>query len=464
MSGKSNENVVEDWTVEQIKSLFDEEQGLIDPRIYTDTHLYERELDRIFSRSWLLLGHESHVPKPGDYLATYMGEDPVILVRQKDASLRVFLNQCRHRSMRICRADAGNARAFTCSYHGWAYDISGKLVNVPFESQGYGVLDKEKWSPLQARVATYKGLVFANWDEEASELDAYLGDAAFYMDHMLDRCASGTEAIGGIQKWVIPCNWKFAAEQFCSDMYHAGTVSHLSGIMAGLPEDVELGDVQIPTSGFQFRSDGGGHGTGFYVAEPAMLQAIMGPRVTEYWTDSPAAQTAESRLGSAERARELMAQHMTIFPTCSFLPGINTVRTWHPRGPGEMEVWAFTVVDADAPDEIKEEYRRQTIRTFSAGGVFEQDDGEYWVEIQRVLRGHMARNQSLNAQLGLGQWRTDHPDYPGRISYVYSEEAARGFYRHWSDMMTRSDMSIASHRQGGLTAQGQCDKSIEVAK
>ena len=139
-----------------------EEQGLIDPRIYTDTHLYERELDRIFSRSWLLLGHESHVPKPGDYLATYMGEDPVILVRQKDASLRVFLNQCRHRSMRICRADAGNARAFTCSYHGWAYDISGKLVNVPFESQGYGVLDKEKWSPLQARILTLELRILLN--------------------------------------------------------------------------------------------------------------------------------------------------------------------------------------------------------------------------------------------------------------------------------------------------------------
>ena len=140
------------------------------------------------------------------------------------------------------------------------------------------------------------------------------------------------------------------------------------------------------------------------------------------------------------------------------------MRTWHPRGPGEIEVWAFTVVDADAPDEIKEEYRRQTIRTFSAGGVFEQDDGENWVEIQRVLRGHMARNQTLNAQLGLGQWRTDHPDYPGRISYVYSEEAARGFYQHWSDMMTRSDMSAALHRRSGLTAPGQCGKSIEVAK
>src|SRR3546814_10048703 len=85
---------------------------------------------------------------------------------------------------------------------------------------------------------------------------------------------------------------------------------------------------------------------------------------------------------------------MTVFPTCSFLQGVNRVWTWHPRGPNEVEVWAFTVVDADAPDDIKEEFRRQTLRTFSAGGVFEQDDGENWVEIQRSEE-HTSELQSL---------------------------------------------------------------------
>jgi len=119
---------VTNWTPEAIRGLVDQEKGLLDPRIYADQSLYERELERVFGRSWLLLGHESHVPETGDFLATYMGEDPVVMVRQPDKSIKVFLNQCRHRGMRICRTDAGNAKAFTCSYHGWAYDIAGKLA------------------------------------------------------------------------------------------------------------------------------------------------------------------------------------------------------------------------------------------------------------------------------------------------------------------------------------------------
>lgn len=424
------------WADSDIAALVDTGNGRLDPRIYTDQALYEQELERIFARSWLLLGHESQIAKPGDYLTNYMGEDPVVVARQKDGSIRVFLNQCRHRGMRICRADSGNAKSFTCSYHGWAYNTGGDLVSVPFKDRAFPDLDMEQWGPLQARVETYKGLIFANWDADAPDLDTYLGDAKFYMDHMFDRTEAGTVAIPGVQKWVIPCNWKFAAEQFCSDMYHAGTVSHLSGILAGLPEGVELADVAPPTEGKQYSAPWGGHGTGFYIGDPNLLLAIMGPKITEYWTAGPAAEKAAERLGSLERGTQLMAEHMTIFPTCSFLPGINTVRAWHPRGPHEIEVWAFTVVDADAPEEIKEEYRLQTLRTFSAGGVFEQDDGENWVEIQHVLRGHKARSQSFNAEMGLGQTTTDDPLYPGKISYVYSEEAARGLYTQWGRMMS----------------------------
>lgn len=428
------------WRDSDIQALVRDDTGRLDPRIYTDEDLYQLELERVFGRSWLLLGHETQISKPGDYITNYMGEDPVLVVRQKDGTIAVFLNQCRHRGMRICRADSGNAKAFTCSYHGWAYDTAGNLVNVPFEEEAFSsCLDKKEWSPLKARVETYKGLIFANWDNDAPDLTTYLGDSRFYMDHMLDRTEAGTEAIPGVQKWVIPCNWKFAAEQFCSDMYHAGTTSHLSGILAGLPEGVELADLAPPTVGKQYRAKWGGHGSGFYIGDPNLLIAISGPKIASYWTQGPAAEKAAQRLGSVERGTRVMAQHMTVFPTCSFLPGINTIRTWHPRGPNEVEVWAFTIVDADAPDDIKEEFRRQSSRTFSAGGVFEQDDGENWVEIQHILRGTKARSRPFNMEMGRGKVTEGDPEYPGQISYVYSEEAARGLYTQWARMMISPD-------------------------
>ena len=128
--------------------------------------------------------------------------------------------------------------------------------------------------------------------------------------------------------------------------------------------------------------------------------------------------------------------HMTVFPTFSFLPMIQTLRVWHPRGPGEIEVWAWAVVDRESPPEVKEAVRLGVLRTFSAGGIFEQDDGENWLEIQKVLRGHMARRQKLNLEMGIGHDRSDDPKFPGKINNVYGEEAARGFYRRWAEMIS----------------------------
>ncbi len=163
------------------------------------------------------------------------------------------------------------------------------------------------------QVDSYKGLVFASWDPTAPPLLEYIGDFRFYFDAMFDRDPLGTEVIGGVHKWVFKGNWKFAAEQFCSDMYHA-PISHASAVMA-MATDAELtpeeaADTWTP-GGRQFTS-AGGHGTGFFISPMERNGGVrfMDKVLREYYVEQPSpvrgAARRSARAGPDERARDLV--------------------------------------------------------------------------------------------------------------------------------------------------------------
>src|SRR5499427_6501192 len=104
--------------------------------VYADPGLFELEMERVFGRAWLVLGHESQVRNPGDYFTTRMGREPVIVVRQDKKNIGVLINRCAHRGSKVCAEGSGNTERFVCPYHGWSYDRGGALKAVPFES-GY---------------------------------------------------------------------------------------------------------------------------------------------------------------------------------------------------------------------------------------------------------------------------------------------------------------------------------------
>src|ERR1700733_795437 len=96
-------------------------------RVLADPEIYRLELDRIFTKNWQLVAHETEIPQPGDFVTRRMGNDQVIVARDMKGEVHVSLNMCTHRGMRVCRSDSGNARVHRCIYHGWGFWPGGGL-------------------------------------------------------------------------------------------------------------------------------------------------------------------------------------------------------------------------------------------------------------------------------------------------------------------------------------------------
>jgi len=235
--------------------LVDAENGLLSRRIYIEPGIYEQEQQQIFARCWLFLCHDSQIPLAGDFVTAYMGEDPVLVMRDSGGNVGAFLNVCRHRGNRLCRADSGNAASFTCAYPGWTYGNDGKLIGVPYLKDAYhNELDRARWGLARvAQLDNYKGLWFATFDPEAPPLSDYLGEMKWYLDTFVDRRDGGVEVVA-THKWVMPCNWKFPSENFGGDAYHVSW-SHLSAMTTGF----SVGSTATPRDGNRMVSPGNGH-------------------------------------------------------------------------------------------------------------------------------------------------------------------------------------------------------------
>ncbi|MBN8927145.1 MAG: Rieske 2Fe-2S domain-containing protein, partial [Rhodospirillales bacterium] len=170
---------------------------LLDRRVFTDPALFELEMERIFGRVWVYVAHESQIPRPHDFMATWIGRVPVIINRDRDGKLNAFANVCPHRGALLCRTAHGHAKDYVCPFHGWTFDDRGQLI-APMKERGGGypdAFDKRELGLRRVLIESYRGFLFANLDPGAGPLVDYLADAAAFIDLIADQSPGGIEVL-----------------------------------------------------------------------------------------------------------------------------------------------------------------------------------------------------------------------------------------------------------------------------
>ncbi len=415
-----------------IRTLVDAQGASQSRRIFGDPEIYQLELERIFARCWLFLTHESLVEKPGDYVVTKMGEDEVIVWRQRDNSIKVFLNVCTHRGMRLCQAESGNAKGMSCNYHGWAFGVDGGLAAVPIEEAVYGPEFDRCTLGLREvpLVESYHGFIFGCMDPAAPTLRDYLGDAAWYFDIWAD-VPGGVELLGPPTRTILNANWKSPTENFIGDSYHVGwTHAPVLAAMMGSPPPPQ-GAFMGDENSFQMTSRYG-HGLGIINNFGPALLLHECPDLAP-WVEQRAALVAQSK--GPDNARLYTNNwDASIFPNISYLWGIMTFKVWHPLGPDKIEIMTWPIAERDMPDDLKQRLAVASHRTFGPAGMLEGDDLDNFEFATKPNRGFVTRQGTLNLQMGLGRERED-PQLPGVIGPFMSETAQRGFYRAYADFL-----------------------------
>ncbi len=182
---------------------------------YTDQKFFDSEMEKMWSRTWQWACREEHIPEVGDYYVYEVGPLSVFIVRNSDSSIRGYVNSCLHRGTKFKAASSeGSCSEIRCPFHGWSWDLSGNLKNVPYDWDAPHVGEHEFKLP-EVQVDTWGGFVFVNFDMDAAGLTGYLDPLPVHFENfsLADRFIELH-----VEK-ELDCNWKAAVEAFIEN-YH----------------------------------------------------------------------------------------------------------------------------------------------------------------------------------------------------------------------------------------------------
>jgi len=413
--------------------------------VYTDPALFDLEMERIFGRAWLILGHESQVRHPGDFFTTRMGPRPVIVTRHTDGSVRVLENRCAHRGARVCEAPTGHASQLVCPYHGWTYGTDGSLRAVPIPDGYERPLTGTSDAGLArvSRVDTYRGFVFASLAATGPALPEFLGPLRGSFDDFVERAPEGElDVAGGVFKHAYDGNWKLVLENH-NDAVHPAFV-HASSIWAarqappadgayseigirqmlqnGAPPEVwEKTGLWVAPHGHSFMGD--------YHDDSRLVPALHHPAFADYRA------ALERRLGREGAARILgeLRWNSIVYPSGSFMSQFRQLRIVHPLAVDRTVVYAYSFRLRGAPEQMWRDTVAFANVVNGTGSPVLTDDLEVYERTQHGLRAQGADW----VYLGRGEG-ADVPESDGTLRgrTGTSEIHIRNAFAAWLEYMT----------------------------
>jgi anthranilate 1,2-dioxygenase large subunit/terephthalate 1,2-dioxygenase oxygenase component alpha subunit len=390
-------------------------------RIYTDAEIYQQEQQRIFrGDTWHFVALAQEVPNSGDYKTNHIGDTPIIIARDPQGQVKVFVNRCAHRGSLLCIDGRGNKKDFTCIYHNWSYDFDGKLQGIAFKRgvRGQGGMpedfDMEKHGLVRLRVEVLNGLVFATFSSTVPPLRDWLGPR---MTGHIARVFHRPIKVIGAYVQYLHNNWKLYVENV-KDSYHASLL-HTFFTTFGLNRLTMDGALDL--------SDSGGH----HISWSKM--ASDEAKGSEYQGTALRAMNRDFDLQDRGLLKvwpefEDGVTHAIqgIFPTFIVQQVQNAlaVRLVVPKGVNETELqWILFGYEDDTPEQQR--MRLMQSNLVGPAGLVSMEDGAVGNFVQRSIQQDGARS----AVLEMGGRAVE--SQKSRVS----EASVRGFWKAYRGLM-----------------------------